>query len=321
MLASILACLGGLTLAPVPAAATTPDLSTVVLADALPGMVAAPPGPHNGPITQQTVSQFGASDAAVMDGPLANGSMSGYTRLWSQEPPNGDFAAIVAFRWNDPEQVGGFFAGLNHGIEGSGSAPVPVPGIPDASGFVGHLPIEGQPATEYSITLARGSTVFEVETVSTSGDISLDNAISMASRQAANAPGATSLPVPPSPGGDPTLRASYVLGEVAFLIVVAILILYFIQRSRRSSPKTRPDSAWPMAAPVGPGSFQVVVQSPLGYSQPQGGQGQSSGLPLFPTFAPTVPPVSAPGWYPDSNDPTLQRYFDGNGWTGHTAPR
>jgi hypothetical protein len=29
----------------------------------------------------------------------------------------------------------------------------------------------------------------------------------------------------------------------------------------------------------------------------------------------------APGWYPDHNDPSTVRYWDGNQWTQHTAPR
>jgi hypothetical protein len=28
----------------------------------------------------------------------------------------------------------------------------------------------------------------------------------------------------------------------------------------------------------------------------------------------------APGWYPDSNDPSLQRWWDGSQWTAHTNP-
>jgi hypothetical protein len=247
--------------------------------------------------------------------------MSGYTRLWSQQPPNGDFAAIVAFHWNDPVQVGGFFAGLNRGIKAEGSAPVSVSGIAGGFGFVGHLPIGGQPATEYSVTFAKGSTVFEVETVTVSGDISLANAIALAAKQAAaNAPGATALPVMPLPGGA-SRPAAYVVGEVSFWVVLAIVILYFIQRHRRKSQKTLPDSVWPMPIPMSPASLRPIGRQPLSYGQPQGGQGPSSGLPLFPTFAPASPAVSPPGWYPDSNDPTLQRYFDGIRWTGHTSPR
>ena len=29
----------------------------------------------------------------------------------------------------------------------------------------------------------------------------------------------------------------------------------------------------------------------------------------------------APGWYPDQNDPSLTRYFDGREWTTRTQPR
>lgn len=29
----------------------------------------------------------------------------------------------------------------------------------------------------------------------------------------------------------------------------------------------------------------------------------------------------APGWYPDQNDQTLMRYFDGQVWTSRTEPR
>jgi hypothetical protein len=35
-----------------------------------------------------------------------------------------------------------------------------------------------------------------------------------------------------------------------------------------------------------------------------------------------VPAASglAPGWYPDQNDPSLMRYYDGRVWTAQTQP-
>lgn len=30
--------------------------------------------------------------------------------------------------------------------------------------------------------------------------------------------------------------------------------------------------------------------------------------------------MTSPGWYPDPAGLPLQRYFDGSGWTDHTAP-
>jgi hypothetical protein len=33
------------------------------------------------------------------------------------------------------------------------------------------------------------------------------------------------------------------------------------------------------------------------------------------------PAARTPGWHPDPQDASSLRYFDGNSWTGHTAPR
>lgn len=38
-------------------------------------------------------------------------------------------------------------------------------------------------------------------------------------------------------------------------------------------------------------------------------------------MSPRKPPAAPPGWYPDTIDPLLMRYFDGQQWTEHTAPR
>ncbi|WP_068165875.1 DUF2510 domain-containing protein [Rhodococcus phenolicus] len=37
-----------------------------------------------------------------------------------------------------------------------------------------------------------------------------------------------------------------------------------------------------------------------------------------PQLAPTFPQA---GWYPDAQEPTIVRYFDGHFWTPHTRPR
>ncbi|WP_406816738.1 DUF2510 domain-containing protein [Mycobacterium sp. M23085] len=34
-----------------------------------------------------------------------------------------------------------------------------------------------------------------------------------------------------------------------------------------------------------------------------------------------VPSASVPGWYPDQQDQTVERYFDGDAWTPSTRPR
>ncbi|WP_290703814.1 MULTISPECIES: DUF2510 domain-containing protein [Gordonia] len=47
--------------------------------------------------------------------------------------------------------------------------------------------------------------------------------------------------------------------------------------------------------------------------------GQPSGRPRGATPPPPPPSVPA-GWYPDADNPALQRYWDGTQWTEHTAP-
>jgi hypothetical protein len=39
-----------------------------------------------------------------------------------------------------------------------------------------------------------------------------------------------------------------------------------------------------------------------------------------PSGVPGVPTATAPGWYPDPNDSSLVRYFDGRVWTSSTQP-
>ena len=50
----------------------------------------------------------------------------------------------------------------------------------------------------------------------------------------------------------------------------------------------------------------------------------ASAPPMFAAAPPPPPPPPPPavpaGWYPDAQNPNLQRYWDGRGWTEHTAP-
>lgn len=51
----------------------------------------------------------------------------------------------------------------------------------------------------------------------------------------------------------------------------------------------------------------------------QSGAG-ASGPVTAPAPPPPPPPAVPAGWYPDPNNNALQRYWDGSGWTEHTAP-
>jgi hypothetical protein len=294
-----------------PIGATQTDLGTQVVSQTLPDFVETSPGLDNGPITPRSASAlFGDNSelASELQQDLANGTFSGYVRIWTHQPVNGDAIVILALRLPDSGHAQAFLAGMNHGVSSVASGSFDVPSIAGASGFIGRQPLQGQPASEYSVTFGRNSTVFEVEAATVSQDLSYDDAISVANSQAAQVGGSTVPPTAP-PGvssQDPMLRVSYVLGEVVAVLAVITLVLYFIRRERRREKTTLPGPTQP---PISTGSFGPPLAP-----QPSG----LGGLPPLQTYAPSQAP---PGWYPDTTDPSSLRYFDGSVWTAHRSPR
>lgn len=83
-----------------------------------------------------------------------------------------------------------------------------------------------------------------------------------------------------------------------------------IKNSRLSSPRMNPGASRR--------SLGEVVRAILaGHTAPV-----ASAPPAFAAAPPPPPPPPTvpAGWYPDAQNPTLQRYWDGVGWTEHTAP-
>ncbi len=252
----------GIALAPGPARAGTPDLSTIVLAQTLPGLVAEPPGPSNGPITEANASAVDPEDVAAVDRDLANGSLTGYVRVWSHDPPDGDDAIIVAYTWDNPDEAAGFVAGAEHSAQVAGDPFFDVPGIPAAVGFSGALTLSGAPSTVRTVVFARGSTAFGVELVTTTGDITTSEAIEVAARQAAAAPGPAVAPLSPSS----TPPGSYELGEgIVFLLIPGIaigIIAVSVSRSRNRRRPDYPPSPLPAPPPVLPPEWRPTEVTP-----------------------------------------------------------
>jgi hypothetical protein len=335
----LVAVLSGLWFGPSTALAAPPQLAGTVLTTTLPGLVAAPPGNYNGPLTVQNATTFGSSEGQAMAQQIEDGNMSGYVRTWGLESPGGDTMAIVAFGWTNPDAAGSFFAGLNHGIQVSGASPLSAPQVPGGYGFVSHLPLAGQSATEYSVTFNRGDTVVEVESGSIPDDITFNAVQNVALRQSTALPGAIGAAITPSQSSDPTLRFSYDLGEALPFVLLVILALWLVQRHRRKSgllqepPSPVPLSltgvsgGWPTRPvhPFAPGpsaADSVHAFSPLdelrplptfdpGQSFSPSGRPSDSGSPVQP-----LPPA---GWYPDPGGLRQLRYFDGQQWTPHVA--
>jgi len=167
-------------------------LSSVILPNSEPGLVAAPPGDYNGPITQSNVGAvLGNSTGAgsALGQSLASGNVAGYIRTWGHQPANGDAVVIVAFEFTNASVESSFVNGLASGNQNqSGSTPVAVPGIPGASGSVTHPSTLGTAGSEYVVTFAKGNTAFDVDVASSSGDLTSADAITLANQQFASAP-------------------------------------------------------------------------------------------------------------------------------------
>ncbi len=169
--------------------------------------------------------------------------------------------------------------------------------------------------TVYSVTFARGSTVFDVVLATATGTLTSTAAESLAANQAAKADGPAVLPST----GQSSLesRAAYDIGgAVGTLAVLAVAIFLIVRASRRNRtrvPTREPHWATTQGMTVVP-SFASSSSIPAHTAMP-------AGLASLPTFAPIVEPKAPAGWYPDPTVASLQRYFDGSDWTGHTAPR
>jgi hypothetical protein len=213
------------------ALAGTPNLSAVVLSQTLPGFVAAPPGDANGPITNASASNLGLNQDPAAAQQLQNGALTGYVRIWAN-PQNGDRVAIFALSINDGLSAGSFLGGFNHGMSSDATETFDVPGIAGAQGFTDHIPLSGRPATEYAVSFARGDTVFEVEVLTVSNELTVNSILSVASTQAAAAPGSQQSPITPPTNsgstGDPTLHISYVIGECVPPFVLLIVIVWLV---------------------------------------------------------------------------------------------
>ncbi|HWD53033.1 MAG TPA: DUF2510 domain-containing protein [Acidimicrobiales bacterium] len=305
-----------LALPPLAASAGPPQLSTVVVPDALPGMVVSPPGITNGPLNQANVNLFnaGPTETAAINQQLTNGDMSGYLRAWAQPTASGDGAVIIAFAFKDATRVAGFLGDFNSGVRESGASSFSVSQIPGASGFSDQISDSGALVAVDAVTFARGNIIFCVELVSPSADLASRDAIAFAARQAANAPGVAAGPVAPSASRvNASNRAGQIIGFVvgaAILIGLVALLVFLVRRRKRRftidtsypgivshgfSPYNPPASYLPLASFAPPVSYQPPALTPM---------------PI-----PSLAPDPLPGWYPDGGDHYQQRFWDGHRWT------
>lgn len=239
--------LGIVVLPSVPAAAGTP-VSSLVISSTLPGMVAAPPGPYNGPVTGETLDEYlgGTSpDESTLRQAINDGNVQAYIRLWRNEPPNGTFVGIIAAQLPSSADAAAAMAGATQGQFGHFS----VPGIPHAVGVTDGITTQQGVVEEDMVLFAKGTTLFNVIagqlTTGSASEVAALNqpyAIMIAQRQDAFAPGQAVAPCG-SCGGEST---AYVVGrDFCFTAIVGAvigLVVYLVRRSRKSvAPET---AAW-----------------------------------------------------------------------------
>ena len=289
VVSSALVIIAGLLLAPTAAWAGPDGLASVVLADTLPGLVANPPGPTNGPINKSNVGLFGGNGGGTsgLAQHLADGDVSGEVRFWVHRPPDGDGVVISAFQFKDPKQVGVFLAGLDSGYRRVATGTFDVPGILGGSGYTAHVSASGTPSTAYIVTFAKGSIDFEVQVISASGDLTKADARAVATRQAASAPGGLRAPAAPA-GTSGVVRAGEIVGYVLLAMVAVVLVTLGVRLvARRPRPRRRP------------------VVTPAWYAFP----------PPMPEPASRPAPPRDVGWHVDPDHLSEQAYWDGQSWT------
>lgn len=238
-------------------------VSSVLISNALPGMVEAPLGPLNGAITPSEIdSTFGSSGpAGVLSQAIASGDVSAYIRTWSNQPPNGAFVQVIAAQFPSLAEASAALAGADNAMTVSHFGRFAVPEIAQAVGFTRFTNSRTGVLFESVVQFAKGAVLFDVgagrvTTAATSGAPELGNAdaAQVARQQAAMAPGPALGPTDPSATQqtNPAYQAGRYFGmAVLFLLVAGLVVILVQRRSKRQTTVATPADAPGTPFPAG----------------------------------------------------------------------
>lgn len=149
---------------PAMAASADGGLSSIILQNALPGMVQEPLGPLNGPLTPSTLQSYLGAGASTngFDQAISNGSATAYLRMWVTNPPDGQFAEIMAVSLPNSADGGAAMYGVQQGLGGDQIGHFDVPGIPGAVGATTVTSQKGTTASAEMVFFAKGTTLIAV---------------------------------------------------------------------------------------------------------------------------------------------------------------
>jgi hypothetical protein len=221
---------------PASVALASGSLSSIVLSTTLPGFVLSPAGANNGPLNDANVDIVFPGDTTTqrqaLEQLLDSGQLSGYVRLWRSQPLTGDAILLLGFQSSSIYNVSTFLGGFERGaasleVQDHGSS-FTVPGVVDAKGYNINLTNSATRAQEYIVAFAKGNSAFFISMATTKYDLSQADAITLAQRQWALAPGS-----PVAPETPPSVAVDLLFGIIAALVVAGIGILWQRQRTRR----------------------------------------------------------------------------------------
>jgi hypothetical protein len=272
-----LATFGGLGIGTGPASADA-ALSSIVLSQALPGMVTVPSGPLNGPLTQSEVESWGADSGptSALGQAIGSGQVNGYRRMWVNQPPNGAFVQILAVQMPSAGDASVALGGADDELGANPLGHFAVPEIAGARGYTVTSNTSSGVATQEDVSFAKGPIVFQVSVglVTSAANpgtspLSQDDAIQIAQQQAAVAPGSLSGP---SYASSSSQSIAFTLGEFfgAALLVggLVVLVIFLVRRSKGGNASAVPPAYW--MSPGGPAA--------TGFPPPQPPPAGSPGL-------------------------------------------
>jgi hypothetical protein len=255
------------------------------LTNTLPGMVVAPPGVANGPITGSELALLGADPATVsaMQAHLDDGSMSGYIRTWIRQPANGDAIVIQAFQFQESPDADAFIAAAENQLK----TLTPVLGtVQSATGPVSYTMATATMGRV--VYFAQGTDAFLISLRSPAADFTTDDLVSLVVHQGGRASGTTSG----SSSGLGLLGTSFtaydageVFSVVAGLVLIIGLITIWVQSRRKRGAATSRTGAVPTTV-----DHRPYPPAPIGPAEP--------------------------GWLPNPGHMNEQLFWNGREWAG-----
>ena len=321
--------LGGLASAVAsPAGAAGTLASGIVTGTGIPGLVAVPAGPFDGPLTTaQTSSVLGGSGTAAGRDALDH-AVAGYVRTWVRQPADGDIVDVVLVRFSSSSAADQALDAWNGTLGArAGVTTYPVPSVTGAFGYaIASRPAGGQgTSASYEVDFVTGPVLTRVTVATSTGSLSSADAVAVADRQAALAGGA--------PWVHDAELAAAVGGALVGLAVLLRLGLGLARGMGRRRPTgtrpegqrqgQRPEGAHGVGALFGPRALQPpspaasLAAAPAKAPATAPAKANASLTGSKPFVTPPDPPADTDrvGWACVREGSTVQWYWDGGSWT------